>query len=117
MSGSVCISRDVSQSTLELPIRRDLLSQAGGSIFHPQPELWKLWAWPLKEVGETILHSRTPYTKKLYAFMKVFTSWCSEHQLDPVNCPVGAVLEFLQDWFTAGLAPSTLKVYVAAISA
>ncbi len=23
-------------------------SQAGGSIFHPQPELWKLWAWPLR---------------------------------------------------------------------
>ncbi len=33
---------------LELPVRRDLLSQAGGSIFHPHPELWKLWAWPLK---------------------------------------------------------------------
>ncbi len=33
---------------LELPVRRDLLSQAGGSIFHPQPELWKLWAWPLR---------------------------------------------------------------------
>ncbi len=33
---------------LELPIRRDLLSQAGGSIFHPHPELWKLWAWPLR---------------------------------------------------------------------
>ncbi len=33
---------------LELPIRRDLLSQAGGSIFHLQPELWKLWAWPLR---------------------------------------------------------------------
>ncbi len=33
---------------LELPIRRDLLSQVGGSIFHPNPELWKLWAWPLR---------------------------------------------------------------------
>ncbi len=33
---------------LELPVRRDLLSQAGGSIFHPHPELWKLWAWPLR---------------------------------------------------------------------
>ncbi len=32
----------------ELPVRRDLLSQAGGSRFHPQPELWKLWAWPLR---------------------------------------------------------------------
>ncbi|CAM4729294.1 unnamed protein product [Leuciscus chuanchicus] len=33
---------------LELPVRRDLLSQAGGSIFHPRPELWNLWAWPLR---------------------------------------------------------------------
>ncbi len=48
---------------------------------------------------------------------KVFTSWCSDHQLDPVNCPVGTVLEFLQDRFTARLAPSTLKFYVAVISA
>lgn len=33
---------------LELPIRRDLLSQAGGTIFHRQPEIWKLWVWPLR---------------------------------------------------------------------
>ncbi len=33
---------------LVLPVRKDLLSQAGGSIFHPQPELWKLWVWPLR---------------------------------------------------------------------
>ncbi len=36
---------------LELPIRRDLLSQAGSLIFHPHPELWKLWTWPLKGPG------------------------------------------------------------------
>ncbi len=70
------------------------------------------------EIVETILHSRAPSTRKLYALKwKVFTSWCSDHQLDPVNCPIRTVLEFLQDWFTAGLAQSTLKVYVAAISA
>ncbi len=67
---------------------------------------------------ETILNSRAPSTRKLYALKwKVFPSWRNDHQLDPVNCPVGTVLEFLQDRFTAGLAPSTLKVYVAAISA
>ncbi len=70
------------------------------------------------EVVENILHSRAPFTRKLYALKwKVFTSWCSDHQLDPVNCPVGTVLKFLQDRSTAGLTPSTLKVYVAAISA
>ncbi len=68
------------------------------------------------EVVETILHSRAPSTRKLRALKwKVFASWCSDHQLNPVNCPVGTVLEFLQDRFIAGLAPSTLKVYVAAI--
>ncbi|KAI2651801.1 Transposon Ty3-G Gag-Pol polyprotein [Labeo rohita] len=42
---------------------------------------------------------------------------CGNHQQDPVNCPAGTVLEFLQDRFSAGLAHSTLKVYVAAIAA
>ncbi|XP_048017809.1 uncharacterized protein LOC125249543 [Megalobrama amblycephala] len=35
-------------SPMEIPIRQDLLSQAGGSIVHPRPEIWKLWAWPLR---------------------------------------------------------------------
>ncbi|KAL0159416.1 hypothetical protein M9458_043141, partial [Cirrhinus mrigala] len=50
-----------------------------------------------------------PSTRKLDAL--------KHRQQDPVNCPVGTVLEFLQDRFSAGLAHSTLKVYVAAISA
>ncbi|KAI2646978.1 hypothetical protein H4Q32_031273 [Labeo rohita] len=70
------------------------------------------------EVVETILQSRAPSTRKLYALKwKLFTSWCGDHQQDPVNCPVGTVLEFLQDRFSTGLAHSTLKVYVAAIAA
>ncbi len=35
-------------SRWEIPIWRDLLSQAGGTIFHPRPELWKLWVWPMR---------------------------------------------------------------------
>ncbi len=35
-------------SPWEVPVRRDLLSQAGGAILHPRPELWKLWVWPLR---------------------------------------------------------------------
>lgn len=31
-----------------LPFRRDLLSQAGGEIYHPHPDRVTLWAWPLK---------------------------------------------------------------------
>ncbi|XDV37002.1 hypothetical protein PO909_006702 [Leuciscus waleckii] len=54
------------------------------------------------EVAETILQSRAPSTRKLYALKwRVFTSLCSDRRLDPVNCPIGTVLEFLQDRFTA----------------
>ena len=31
-----------------LPLRRDLVSQARGQIFHPQPEHLALWAWHVK---------------------------------------------------------------------
>ncbi len=69
------------------------------------------------KVVETILHSRAPSTRKLALKWRVFYSWCSDHQLDPVNCSAVTVLEFLQERFTAGLTPPTLKVYAVAISA
>ncbi|KAL0149265.1 hypothetical protein M9458_055499 [Cirrhinus mrigala] len=57
-------------------------------------------------------------SRKLYALKwKPFTSWCGDRQQDSVNCPVGTVLGFLQDRFSTGLAQSTMKVYLAAISA
>ncbi len=113
---------------LELPVRRDLLSQAGGLEIPPPTRTVETVGLASEgvqlidsglstEVVETILHSRAPSTRKLNALKwRVFTSWCSD-QLDPFNCPVGTVLEFLQERFTTGLAPSTLKVYVVAISA
>jgi len=70
------------------------------------------------EVVETILNSRAPSTRKLYALKwNVFKLWCRELQVDPVNCPVASVQEFLQIRFSDMLSPSTLKVYVAAIAA
>ncbi len=30
-----------------VPLRRDLLSQVNGAIWHPRPELWALYLWPL----------------------------------------------------------------------
>ncbi len=80
--------------------------------------MWPIASGLSTEVVETILQSRAPSMRKLYALKwKLFTSWCRDHQLDPVNCPVGTVLEFLQARLSAGLTHSTLKVYVAAISA
>ncbi len=32
-----------------IPLRRDLLSQANGTIWHPQPNQWALHFWPLDE--------------------------------------------------------------------
>ena len=70
------------------------------------------------DVVETLLSSRAPSTRRLYSLKwNVFSTWCREREVDPVNCPVASVLEFLQDRFSAGLTPSTLKVYVAAIGA
>ncbi len=38
------------------------------------------------EVVETILHSRAPSMRKHYALKwRIFTSWCSDHQRDPVS--------------------------------
>ena len=32
----------------QLPLRRDLLTQAGFEIFHPQPGVLDLWVWPVR---------------------------------------------------------------------
>lgn len=47
---------------------------------------------------------------------RFFDNWCQGRGLDPVRCPVASILEFLQGLFDQGRSPSTLKVYVAAIS-
>ncbi len=73
--------------------------------------------WPV-EVQETFASARDPATRKLYSSKwGVFESWCLARAIDPVNCPVGPVLEFLQERLTAGAAATTLRVYVAAIAA
>ncbi len=70
------------------------------------------------EVQETIASARFPATRKLYSSKwAVFESWCLARAINPVNCPVGPVLEFLQERLTAGAAATTLRVYVAAIAA
>ncbi len=48
------------------------------------------------EVQETIASARAPATRKLYSSKwGVFESWCLTLAIDPVNCPVGPVLEAL----------------------
>ena len=68
------------------------------------------------EVVETILHSRAPSTRKLYVLPDGFSLHIAGFgQWGPVYCPIGTVLELLLVHFSAGLSPSTLKVYVAAL--
>ncbi len=70
------------------------------------------------EVQETITSARVSTTRKLYSSnWGVFESWCLARAIDPVNCPVGPVLEFLQEKLTTGAAATTLRVYIAAIAA
>lgn len=65
------------------------------------------------KVVETILNFRTPSIRKLYPLKwVVFISWCWGCWIDPVNFPVGSVLEFSEWFFFAGLSPSPLKVCV-----
>lgn len=58
------------------------------------------------------------YTRRLYTHKwKVFTNWCSSKNVDPATCSISFILSFLQERLDVGRTPSTLKVYVAAISA
>ncbi len=71
----------------------------------------------LDGVRETINSARVLSTRRLYSSKwKVFESWCLAHAVGPVSCPVGSVLEFLQDKFSAGTATTTSRVYVVAIA-
>ncbi len=70
------------------------------------------------EVQETIASARAPATRTLYSSKRgILESWCLARAIDPVYCPVGPVLEMLQERLTAGAAATTLRFYVAAIAA
>ncbi len=74
--------------------------------------------WPAQEVALTIASARAPSTRRAYALKwNLFIEWCSSHREDPRRCSIRAVLSFLQQGLERRLSPSTLKVYVAAISA
>src|SRR4029434_6380042 len=69
-------------------------------------------------VVATIPSARAVSTRALYTLKwRSFEQWCAARQHDPVNCALGVILEFQQQLFDGGKAASTLKVYMAAISA
>ncbi|XP_010783025.1 ryanodine receptor 2-like [Notothenia coriiceps] len=69
-------------------------------------------------VRETILNVRAPSTRAKYECKwKLFSHWCLSKAENPGHCSVATVLEFLQSLLDSGRSHSTLKVYMAAISA
>ncbi|XP_077371178.1 uncharacterized protein LOC144014787 [Festucalex cinctus] len=71
-----------------------------------------------ESVTRTILNARAPSTRQQYANKwKLFVTWCGERGVDPVSCSIPTILVFLQSLLDKGRSQSTLKVYVAAISA
>ena len=69
-------------------------------------------------VVETIQGARAPSTRTLYNIKwGVFEAWCRRFNIIPYQCSVSEVLCFLQDLIDKGRAFSTIKVYLAAISA
>ncbi|XP_056330158.1 uncharacterized protein LOC130242162 [Danio aesculapii] len=71
-----------------------------------------------REVISTIQSARAPSTRSLYDLKwRVFEDWCTSEGLIPFQCSVRDILCFLQSLLDNGRAFSTIKVYLAAISA
>ena len=66
----------------------------------------------------TIQCARAQSTRTVYdGKWRVFEEWCEKSHVVPFQAPVTNILSFLQDLIDKGRAFSTVKVYLAAISA
>ena len=95
----------------------------GGTLFHPHPERMALWVI-LSAVGlsqrviSTIQSALASSTRSLCdCKWRVFEGWCHRNGHIPFQWPVGVILSFLQDLRDKRKALSTIKVYLAAITA
>lgn len=68
------------------------------------------------DVVETILIARM--CRKMYAlkWSEFFLRWCAIHHANLVHCQIVSMLEFLQEKLSAGICPTTFRVFVAAIA-
>ncbi|XP_046692704.1 uncharacterized protein LOC124377322 [Silurus meridionalis] len=70
------------------------------------------------KVIETIQNARAASTRSAYdRKWSVFELWCAQRHIIPFHCSVADVLCFLQELLDKGRAFSTVKVYLAAVSA
>ncbi|KAL0152765.1 hypothetical protein M9458_052488 [Cirrhinus mrigala] len=62
-----------------ISLRKDLLSQGKGTIWHPRPDLWNLHL----RISQTFHHQRL-YDLK----WRIFVNWCSSRGKDPRRCGI-----------------------------
>ncbi|XP_041431344.1 uncharacterized protein LOC121397804 [Xenopus laevis] len=68
-------------------------------------------------VVQTLLQARKKSTKRSYhRIWKIFLEWCNRNQLNHTFLPISDLLDFLQQGLDKGLATSSLKVQVSALS-
>lgn len=88
-----------------------------GQILYPRLEMWSLWAYPIN-VMAMIQSARVPSTRGLYTLKwGVSKDWCGQRSLSPYQWLIAGIMSFLQELLEEGHLHSTVKVYLAAISA
>lgn len=104
------IYRTLCAQPCRLPLRKDLLLQREGMVFHMHSD-------ELQSVFNTIQNARAPSTRSLYDYKwGVFQRWSLEWDHIPFQCSVPMILSFSQGLIDKGKAFYTLKIYLAAIT-
>ncbi|XP_034530069.1 uncharacterized protein LOC117805448 [Notolabrus celidotus] len=119
-SGRRAVASPHTQGSSDPSARRDLPPAPGPhSTLGLARERWNLNAAGLPaQVIDTIQSARAPATRSLYSGKwRVFEEWCVMRQIVPYQCSVVDLLSFLQELVDKKKAFSTIKVYLAAISA
>ncbi len=98
-----------------IPLRKDLLSQGLGTIWHWRPDLWNLHLWLLDGTWqiwgvETITQNRAPLTRQAYALKwSLFVNWCSSCRENQQRCTIGVVLSSCKKGWSIGCHPPPWK--------
>lgn len=132
MAGETLVSgdnRNVVQGTMAASVTQGPTVSGEGGDISPQPreasamglavEWNNLNATGLPpNVIKTIQSARAASTRSLYGCKwSVFERWCVTTHEIPYQCSISTILSFLQDLIDRGRAFSTIKVFLAAISA
>ncbi len=98
------LARLLTAAPWPIPLRRDLLSQVNGTIWHPALSMgatslasrWEPSVLP-ENVLNTISQARAPSTRRLYALKwSVFSAWCTNRGADSEVCDISLILYEVQ---------------------